>query len=55
MKKGRSSTSPIGKTVEFGHFDMFKVDRGRITEALHIEDIAGLVRRAASASDVAPA
>jgi predicted ester cyclase len=39
---------PTGKSAEFGYIDIYRVDHGRITEAWHIEDIAGLMRQLTS-------
>ena len=42
---------PTGKRAEFGYIDMYRIDGGRITEAWHIEDIAGLMRQVAPTPD----
>jgi predicted ester cyclase len=44
-----------GKRAEFGYIDMYRIDSGRITEAWHIEDIAGLMRQLAPTPDSAAA
>jgi predicted ester cyclase/SAM-dependent methyltransferase len=46
---------PTGKAADFGYIDMYRIDSGRITEAWHIEDIAGLMRQLAPTSGSAPA
>jgi predicted ester cyclase len=46
---------PTGKRAEFGYIDMYRIDGGHITEAWHIEDIAGLMRQVAPTPEGAPA
>jgi predicted ester cyclase len=38
-------TPATGHSVDFGYLDMYQVHSGRITDAWHIEDIAGLMRQ----------
>jgi predicted ester cyclase len=46
---------PTGKRADFGYIDMYRIDSGRITEAWHIEDIAGLMRQLAPPPAAPPA
>jgi predicted ester cyclase len=41
---------PTGKAVQFGYIDMYRIDAGRLVEAWHIEDIAGLMRQIITAA-----
>jgi hypothetical protein len=45
---------PTGKAAEFGYIDMYRINGGRITEAWHIEDIAGLMRQIAPSPESVP-
>jgi predicted ester cyclase len=36
---------PTGRTANFGYIDIYRIDHDRITEAWHLEDIAGLTRQ----------
>lgn len=36
---------PTGKTADFGYIDIYRIDHDHITEAWHLEDIAGLMRQ----------
>jgi predicted ester cyclase len=41
---------PSGKTAEFSYIDIYRINAGRISEAWHLEDIAGLMRQIATAT-----
>ncbi len=41
---GRMMGAPAtGKTATFPYMDMFRVQKGRITETWHVEDVAGML------------
>ena len=46
---------PTGRTAAFGYIDMYRIDAGRIVEAWHLEDIAGLMRQLTTAPDATAA
>lgn len=41
---------PSGRAAQFGYIDIYRINASRITEAWHIEDIAGLMRQLTTAA-----